>query len=1551
MPDNQLPIQFPIRGIDENGPHGAQSPDTCSEGVNMRAIDPVTGRVRGAQRSGLSQFTTVQPTGLGKIQHVASVGYAASMITHTQIDNLNFDEGSADDSLIGWQIKTGNNDSSYDVATDRRGNVYALLEGSIEKYSADGVKLAIVDIPLNSAQTLLRHIEVTLNNLVVCVAKNPQRSTGTAFGFLEVERDGNQYYTPLWQIQLDGQPLDFRISGNTLYVLAEKPPTEVVGEHSEVIMVSGIDGPDPILSTNFAAPAKPASMAVGPQGAVYVTCPPYENRTVTPEGFTDHTLDWVPHEYTLGDSRIYSWIDPTTLLLADGAAVSEIPYRRTHSADNGTLGITEIEDDTLRPLINEHGLGDQRNRFAPRYDPVAFGTMGGIRFNGDASPPAAKIEIHLTNTSGVRHELGVFDSWEQATSVVGGAVTALQQAVSQGQTHVTVPPAGTYHLHYDYALVPEPTFVPGQGLVSRPNIEEGTKTLAGDKLPKSQAIIPAVNTGVFMVGMVIRCMRNPDPIPEIVFQHKGETFQFGIAANMAEGDNFNAGTSGSLTFFYSNDNDPQDPANREDAPFSTVRWNSSSDNATNAVVVVFIHDGASDEAFLRVNGELYHRWTTGSEVDTSNGVRGFSSFGGYVKGYNSALDFFPQDMASFNGWVGEIVTVLGGNNAAIHDQLFAHPQLSGCGTPDVASNVTTGTHHSFGYYINGSISEWEELEGYLAHKHGISHLLPNSDLNASITGSYEIDGSQFYDNAHPYGGTANPPDGSIDGDVIDTSLTAVRNDGPILAKYAADGGLRWALNTHGVGYGVEVDNDGDVLTVGPYLPSLIYGDNDGLRGPVGGKNVTARKVIDLGSSYALNERRQGIITFSAACVDGDTVTVTLGSTTTIFEFDDDSTVTAGNVAVDCTGHTLAGESSAALVLAAQQEFEIVQTNWPSEIIVWQYASGDPSENVYFDLNLAAFLETTSFSLAESTAGARMSATDFAGGNRTENSWEFWTEATDSPSRDETRVHIDDHGDLYFPQYNPGGACQARKLDGNVATGVTERLWDLCMHEAATDPVTYRYQAFGIALSPNPPVYSSSTITGPEFLYVGTGPGDASLAGVNPTLHKFKLVDGSRNLSQKSPRAFRNVSVRSGNIEVFDRTGITSVTNGANALGVESNLVTSTVLFNKLYLSDGLTAVVYDPKENSVSDFEAEQGSTPKRIRLLEGWRGRLVAVSEDDPQNWMMSRLGDPLDWNEYPEVVTAEQAITGNNPRSIGKNPDIITSIIPYNDVTLLLGGDHTIHVMHNEPLAVALGGYGRPALSLVSDVTGIAFGSSWTKSPEGEIYFFGSKGGVFRYVPGGMPQRISLNRIERQLADVDLDNYRIELAWNYREDSLHILQLPVGSGGTLINSWCWERRTDSWWRDEWATTAIQPTAVTTLDGDDPADRRLLFGTEGGDLLYWDELAYNDFNERIDSKVTIGPVLPWNEPYAARFYSIKPTLSSQQHGCYMEGFASGSPEDRGSALWSRDLGPGANDYILNKTRGSYFWLRLRNAALDERWAYESVMLKATRAGRKRVRR
>jgi hypothetical protein len=444
------------------------------------------------------------------------------------------------------------------------------------------------------------------------------------------------------------------------------------------------------------------------------------------------------------------------------------------------------------------------------------------------------------------------------------------------------------------------------------------------------------------------------------------------------------------------------------------------------------------------------------------------------------------------------------------------------------------------------------------------------------------------------------------------------------------------------------------------------------------------------------------------------------------------------------------------------------------------------------------------------------------------------------------------------------------------------------------------------------------------------------------IRRINLLNATPTGSVASFRSAKNVAVDGdGAIYTFASTGGPAAAGGISFTSTDAQYYDSAVLYQKLYITNGFEVLVYDPVENTVSKLESKaSGSPTERWALIASWRGRLVlGRSLTSPHNWIMSAIGDPTNWDLFPPVVNPGQAVSGTVSRA-GLVPDVVNALIPYSDDLMLIGGDHSIYRMTGDPMS---GGQ----IDLVTDVTGIAFGRAWDKDPQGILYFMSSRGALFAWPPGRQIKELSLGKFEQRLARINFAKSYTQLVWNDLDRTLHIFTMPFGksAAGVTALHYRYERDTGAFWEDRYGPSI---TAACVVDGDASDDRKLLLGSTDNYIRQWDNNAASDDGVAIDSYVTFGPF--GSQETELRLSMIQAVLADNQQGVNVQLFAGDTPDVLGDPVWAGQLTSGRNPNMFVRARGSYFWIRLRNSAVGERWAFENMMVRVADAGRKRVR-
>jgi hypothetical protein len=360
---------------------------------------------------------------------------------------------------------------------------------------------------------------------------------------------------------------------------------------------------------------------------------------------------------------------------------------------------------------------------------------------------------------------------------------------------------------------------------------------------------------------------------------------------------------------------------------------------------------------------------------------------------------------------------------------------------------------------------------------------------------------------------------------------------------------------------------------------------------------------------------------------------------------------------------------------------------------------------------------------------------------------------------------------------------------------------------------------------------------------------------------FQPGSGAPTTAQTS-QSGRNVvlvAVSLGNV-YYSLAGTNSwnpATNGTGNALASSGVIRSAANNQKLYFADGSNYLYFDPKTipPSVQNWTASFGSLPSNTgntpRLICTWRGRTVLSGiKTDPQNWFMSAVSDPTNFDYFPGPTASyfgpTQAVAGNNS-PLGLVGDVITSLVPYSDDVLIFGGDHTIWACRGDPMA---GG----SIDLISDTIGFAWGNPWCKGPDGTLYFVSNKTGIYSLQIGQQPVRMS-GPIEQLLSSIDSGLSVIRMQWDDQWQGFHTW-ISLAASAAATTHFFWEGRTGAWWTDVFGNASHNPLCCVTFDGNTPGDRKSLIGSFDGYVRCMTPSAVTDDGTPIASSVVIGPLL-----------------------------------------------------------------------------------------------
>ncbi len=450
------------------------------------------------------------------------------------------------------------------------------------------------------------------------------------------------------------------------------------------------------------------------------------------------------------------------------------------------------------------------------------------------------------------------------------------------------------------------------------------------------------------------------------------------------------------------------------------------------------------------------------------------------------------------------------------------------------------------------------------------------------------------------------------------------------------------------------------------------------------------------------------------------------------------------------------------------------------------------------------------------------------------------------------------------------------------------------------------------------------------------------AGINPTAREQRIV------------AVAGGSVYRSNTDLDE---FTLVSSGGSALDSTNPQIMAATSFQRLFFCDRVTAnyQFLDFADNTFKDWATSvtagslpQGTTDttKACGIIALYRGRIVMSGlQEEPQNWFMSRSGDPFDWDYSPATTDALQPVAGNNSDA-GELGDIITALAPYQDDILIMGGANSIWVMRGDPAA---GG----RIDNVSRGIGIVGPEAWCFDNVGNFYFFGING-LYRMAGGvGQPELVSQGKLDRTLSDIDTTTKIIRLAYDSKWQGVGIFISDSSQPTTAPTHYFYDARVNGFFPDVY-TAAIGPSAIAELFDINPENNTVLLGGFDGYVRKFDDTVNDDDGSAIDSFVRLPIVHP--QLTMGQFMLTDLQLHLDAAGgasTALDIYVGDTPEevtDATASSFNATLAAGRNLPFRKRLRGNSIQMRLRNNTAGETWAYEAGSGVIAGVGRQRKR-
>lgn len=413
------------------------------------------------------------------------------------------------------------------------------------------------------------------------------------------------------------------------------------------------------------------------------------------------------------------------------------------------------------------------------------------------------------------------------------------------------------------------------------------------------------------------------------------------------------------------------------------------------------------------------------------------------------------------------------------------------------------------------------------------------------------------------------------------------------------------------------------------------------------------------------------------------------------------------------------------------------------------------------------------------------------------------------------------------------------------------------------------------------------------------------------------------------------------------TGVNTGTSTFTVASVPSDIVIGSIVLvagstgnNGSYRVTGTTAttiVVNETIPDATVDGTialADDGAT-----IIATYRGRVcLSGLRGEPQNWFMSRSGDPFDYNYFPTTTSATQPVAGNNSEA-GQLGDIVTAMAPYLDDMLIFGGANSIAVLRGDPAA---GG----AIDVVAPEVGIVGPEAWAFD-NGSNFYFVSRSGLYRMdLNSFQPVLISSDRLDKTFADTDFSSKIVRVAYDPIWLGIHIFISSETTPSTADRHFFYDERNNAFWPDEYPIDH-GPVAIGVFKDDNPENSAVFLGGRDGRIRKFDDDAMDDDGTAITSFVRFTPISPGDILASSRIHDITFITDLQSGEVTFRAYVGDTPEaaeanaDAGNIRFSRALRAGRNAPMRQRISQNTIIMEMRQVSSTETWAFEKGIARA----------
>lgn len=482
----------------------------------------------------------------------------------------------------------------------------------------------------------------------------------------------------------------------------------------------------------------------------------------------------------------------------------------------------------------------------------------------------------------------------------------------------------------------------------------------------------------------------------------------------------------------------------------------------------------------------------------------------------------------------------------------------------------------------------------------------------------------------------------------------------------------------------------------------------------------------------------------------------------------------------------------------------------------------------------------------------------------------------------------------------------------------------------------------------------------------------------PYFHNYQW----RNISDLGDVDRVVLAATEGNVYVSSNSGSSfsqSIKDDANpndteniVFNPETSRISGVEYFNQFYMCDGTKYLVLDVPTRTLKDWSilckaldnnddpvgdpnipgGSNAEDDAKCSLITRHMGRLVLSGYGPfPNNWFMSDYyTDSIEVGHGPnnwDVTNGAVAGTSTGLPEIGEP---IKAMFPFREEALVFGCLNSISLLQGDPGDEN----SNSTITSISRDIGIIGPDAWAHGPNRSLFFFGTNG-LYYLSPNefnvSQTNRLSVGRMDREFASIDLAKFDVKLVYDYYLYGLHIFMSPKQNASGSTKHYFYDERSQAMWPMEYPES-VGPAACAYYPDPSPANRRVLLGGYDGHIRYFDPLATSDDGAAIDSYVWIGPfqVGPVTESKVMRIAAV---LDAQSPNINWGIYVGDTAEEAKSStpVVTGEWKSGRNLWKHVRARGQNIYVKIfSNTSTALPWSLENITATLAVAGRVRER-